>query len=132
MNSLASMEFLEAQNAFLTVQSTGLSILFAVLLWKLRHRWRDPLYAAVVAIFVFNAPSAVRQALFWYGRAMHPEDPLWTIRGAQGYLIIGMLVLTGIGSLCKMRVFSVDDYGHGPWVTTLALSIIAAMWALWV
>lgn len=130
MNSLASMEFLEAQNAFLTVQSTGLSLLFLVLLWKLRASWREPMYAAIVAIFMFNAPSAVRQALFWYGRAWHPEDPLWTIRGTQGYVIIFMLALTGIGSMCKMRVFSVEDYGHGPWVVTFAASLVAAAWAI--
>lgn len=130
MNTLPlGIEFLESQNAFLFMQSMGLTLLFSVLAWNLRHDRGSLMYNAIIAILIFNAPAALRQGMFWYGRTMYPEDPLWVLKDLQGWVLVIALFITGIGAMCKIRVFSVQDYGHGPWVITATASVIAAAYA---
>jgi hypothetical protein len=122
------MKFLEATNAFLCVLSVGFTLIFTVLLWMMKERWREPIFSAALAMWLFNAGLGVRQAIFWYGRRLYPEDQLWTLKYNQFYFILIAIAVTAIGLLWKVQVFSKADFGHGPWVMLLTTAVVCALY----
>lgn len=105
--------------------SLGAFIIFLVFhLFQRGVDWRDwffdaPVGAQVaVAILVADLGNWIVRTAVWVWRETGQETiPNWLV----GWIIAGAFI-GSVGIFCKLRVFSVPWFGHGPWLVTLIVT----------
>lgn len=81
-----------------------------------------------VAIMVADLGNWIVRGAVWIWREVGAPEPLpgWLI----GWIAFGAVVGT-LGMLCKLRVFSIVRFGHGPWLACTGATAIFLLVKFW-
>lgn len=100
--------------------------------WKqaICNWWRDglpPHINAAIAIYVFTVGDTIVRAHIWLWRHM------LNIGNHDFQLQLGLLVFGGVvsavGLLCKIRVFTVYRLGNKAWISSLIVALVLVLFA---
>lgn len=82
-----------------------------------------------LSLFIQNSGAFASRATVWWWRHFSPGAPLSTI---NIYALIAAAAVANIGALMVIRVFSRPRFGDGPWLASLAVTVVYVAFAVWV
>lgn len=122
--------FLSTVNGAWTIQLLLFIAFLLYYLWEARHRFHfkdlfinQPRAVQVaIAILIADVGNVIVRGAVWFWRetgVLEPMAPPWLVATVS----IGAAIGT-IGILCKMRVFTLQRFGHWPWAACAATVVL--------
>lgn len=127
MNPLQVIYFV---NSFLFLLSLTVVIIFIEILIKNMTKWREPFFSAAMSIFVCNVGEALRNGWLVYWYYQHKDTSMavqYFMHWSNVVFLILSIFIISAGTVCALRVFSYERYGHWSWVGAVFVSGLIAV-----